>query len=106
MSSKVGRILIDSGLAKTVKRAYYCAMAELSRRPGSPVEIFEPERPSGPPVDVKDAYISVRRMMGIGRWRQTFGRMDPALAGNEDLAEIVQNIDLDGNEARDLRRWE
>ena len=25
--------------------------------------------------------------------------MDPALAGNEDVAGVVQNIELDGNEA-------
>ena len=94
VSSETGRILIESGLAKTVSRAYYCARADLSRRPG------------GPPVDVKDTYISVRWMMGMGRWRRQFGRMDPALAGNEDLEEIMKNIELDGNEERDLRRWE
>ena len=89
-----------------MSRAYYCARAELSRRPGSPVEIFDPERPSGPPVDVKDAYVIIRGIMGMGRWRRQFGRMDPALAGNEDLEEIMKNIELDGNEERDLRRWE
>jgi len=91
VSSETGRILIESGLAKTVSRAYYCARAELSRRPGSPVFFFEPERPCGPPVDVKAAYISVRWMMGMGRWRRQFERMDPALAGNEDLNEIMKN---------------
>ena len=32
-------------------------------------------------------------------------RMDPMLDGNEDLAEIVQNIQHDGTEGRDLLRW-
>ena len=32
--------------------------------------------------------------------------MDPMLDGNEHLAEIVRNIQLDGNEESDLLRWE
>ena len=102
----VVRVLLLSGLALTMSRAYYCARAEIARRPGSPVEIFEPERPTGPPVDVKDAYVSLRSLMGTGRLRRRFEDMDSALDGNEDLVEIVQNIQLDGDEASDLRRWE
>ena len=105
VSSEVGRILIDSGLVKTVLRAYYCTRVELSCRLGSSVEVQELERPSGTPVYVKDAYVSIHGIMGMGRWRRGFGRMDPALARNKDLEEIMQNIQLDGNEERDLRRW-
>ena len=99
------RVLIDSGLALTMSRAYYCARAEIARRPGSPVEIFDPERPAGPPVDVKDAFVSLRSLMGRGGVRRRFLMMDPSLDGNGDLAELVQNIHLDGNEASDLARW-
>jgi hypothetical protein len=69
------------------------------------VDFFEPERPTGPPVDVKDAFVGLRYMMGLGRLRGIFESMDPTLDGNEDLSEIVQNVLLDGNEASDLRRW-
>ena len=101
----VARILIDAGLALTLSRAYYCARAEIARRPGSPVEIFDPERPAGPPVDVKDAFVSLSSLMGREKVRQKFLAMDPALDGNGDLDEIVGNIQHDGNEAMDLARW-
>ena len=102
----VVRVLLRSGLALTMSRAYYCARAEVARSPGSPVEIFDPERPTGPPVDVKDAYVSLRSLMGTGKLRQRLQTWNLAIDGNEDLVEIVQNIQRDGNEASDLRRWE
>ena len=103
VSPEVGCILIGYGLAKTVSRAYYCARAEMVCPRGSPVGVGELVRPRGNPVDVEDAYMSIRGV--LRRWRWEFGRMDPALAGNEDLAEIMQNIQLDGNEERDFWRW-
>jgi len=99
------RVLLDSGLVLAMSRAYYCARAEIRGRPGSPVEIFDPERPAGPPVDVRDAFVSLRSLMGRGGLRRRLLAMDPALDGNGDLGEIVQNIQHDGNEARDLARW-
>ena len=101
--NEVARILIDAGLALTMSCAFYCTRAEIARCPGSPVEIFEPERPTGPPVDVKDAFVSLR---WLGKLRGRFERMDPRLDRNDDLDEIVRNIRLDGNEESDLLRWE
>ena len=89
---EIARILIDSGLAVTLSRAYCCARQEIACLPGT----------TGPPVDVKDAFVNLRWFV---RLRERFERMDPMLDGNEHLAEIVQNIQLDGNERRDLRRW-
>ena len=103
VSPEVGRILIDCRFAKTLSRAYYCARAELVCRRGSPVKVAELVCRRGNPVDVKDAYVSIRAV--LRRWHWEFGRMDLALAGNEDLAEIMQSIQLDGNEERDFRRW-
>ena len=99
------RVLLDSGLVLAMSRAYYCARAEIRGRPGSPVEIFDPERPAGPPVDVRDAFVSLRSLMGRGGLRRRLLAMDPALDGNGDLGEIVQNIQHDGHEAIDLARW-
>ena len=36
----VVRVLLVSGLALTLSRAYYCARAEIARRPGSPMEFL------------------------------------------------------------------
>ena len=91
VSPEVGRILIDSGLAQTMSRTYYCARAELVCRRGSR-------------VDARDAYVIICRV--VRKWRQEFGRMDPALVGNEDLAEIMWNIQLDGDEESEFERWE
>ena len=88
----MARILIDAGLALTISRAYYCTRKEIARRPGT----------TGPPVDVKDAFVSLRWFVKL---RERFERMDPMLDGNEHLDEIVRNIGLDGNEESDLLRW-
>ena len=67
--------------------AYYYARSELVCRRGSR-------------VDVKDTYLIIHGLVKM--WRQVFGRMDPGLIGNEDLAEIMRNIQLDGNEGRNF----
>ena len=89
---EIARILIDSGLAVTLSRAYCCARKEIARIPGFAVR----------PVDVKDAFVN---LLWFVKLRETFQNMDPMLDENEDLADIVQNIQLDGNERRDLLRW-
>ena len=89
VTPEVGRILVDSGLAQTMLRAYYCVRSELFRCRGSL-------------VDVRDAYLSIPRL--IKKWHQVFERMDPGLIGNEDLAEVMRNIQLDGNEGSDFER--
>ena len=83
VTPEVGHILVNSWLAQTMLRAYYYAISELVCRQGSR-------------VDVKDTYLIIRGLVKM--WRQVFWRMDPGLIGNEDLAEIMRNIQLDGNE--------
>ena len=89
---EMARILIDAGLALTISRAYYCARREIARLPGT----------TDRPVEVKGAFVSLRWFVIL---RERFEDMDPMLDGNEDLAEIVQNIQHDGLEGRDLLRW-
>ena len=89
---EIARILIDAGLAVTLSRAYCCARQEIARLPGT----------TDRPVDVKDAFVNLRWFVKL---RETFQNMDPMLEENEDLADILQNIQLDGNERRDLLRW-
>ena len=86
---EIARILFDSGLALTLSRAYYCARREIVRLPG----------PTDRPVEVRYAFVSLRWFIIL---RERFEDMDPR---NEDLAEIVQNIQHDGLEGRDLLRW-
>ena len=89
---EIARILFESGLALTLSRAYYCARREIARLPGT----------TDRPVEVKGAFVSLRWFVIL---RERFEDMDPMLDGNEDLAEIVQNIQHDGLEGRDLLRW-
>ena len=89
---EIARILFESGLALTLSRAYYCARREIVRLPG----------PTDRPVEVRYAFVSLRWFLIL---RERFEDMDPMLDGNEDLAEIVQNIQHDGLEGRDLLRW-
>ena len=80
---EMARILIDAGLAVTLSRAYCCARKEIARRPGT----------TGPPVDVKDAFVNLRWFVKL---RERFENMDPMLDENEDLAELCRTSNLMG----------
>ena len=82
----VAHILVDTGLAQVMLRGYYCARRELTCSWGSAIE-------------VRDACLSAHGL--VRKWRRVFGRMNPGLVGNEDLSEIMQNIQLDGDEEID-----
>ena len=82
------QILVDSGLARMMSRAYFCARSELVRHRGSR-------------IDVGDAFESISGL--VDGWRLVLDSMDPELPGNEDLAEIMRSIQLDEREESNLK---
>ena len=53
---------------------------------------------------MRDAYVSISGLMK--KWRRLFSRMDPEVVGNEDVAEIIRQIKLDGNEEGEFKEFE
>ena len=51
-----------------------------------------------------DAYVSISGLMK--NWRRLFLRMDPEVVGNEDGAEFLRQIKLDGNEEDEFEEFE
>ena len=84
-------ILVDTGLAQAMSCAYYCTRSELGRGRGSR-------------DDVRDAYVSIGGL--VRSWRRVFRHMDPGVVGNEDLAEIMCRIQLDGSEEDEFKEFE
>ena len=82
------QILVDSGVARTMSRAYFCARSELVRHWGSR-------------IDVGDAFESISGL--VDEWRPVVDSMDSGLPGNEDLVEIMQSIQLDEREESELK---
>ena len=74
-----------------MSRAYYCARSELGHGRGSR-------------DDVRDAYVSISGL--VRNLRCVFGRIDPGLNGNKDLAEIMRNIQLDGSEENEFEDFD
>ena len=85
------RILVDTGLLQAMSRVYYCARSEMDRGCGNR-------------DDVRDAYVSISGL--VRNWHRVFGCMDPGVVGNEDLAEIMRNIQLDGSEENKFEDFE
>ena len=90
-TTAAARILVDIGLAQAMARAYFCARSELGRGRGSQ-------------DDVRDAYVSISGLMR--NWRCLFTRMDPGSVGNEDVAEIMRQIHLYGNEEGEFEEYD
>ena len=84
------RFLVDIFLAKAIVCAYFCARSELGRGRGSR-------------DDVTDAYISISGLMS--NCRRVFLHMDPDFVGNEDVAEIMILIQLDGSEESEFEEY-
>ena len=85
------RILVDIDLAQAMAHAYFCARSELGRGRGGR-------------DDVRDAYVSISGLMR--NWRCLFTRMDPGSVGNEDVAEIMRQIHLYGNEEGEFEEYD
>ena len=77
------RILVATGMALAMSRAYHCARAELRLERGSP-------------LDVRDAFESIRRM--VVTWSPVIRGLDAGLVP----MEIMANIEVDGDEEEDL----
>ena len=90
-SAAVARVLLDIGMAKAMAQAYYCAKSELGRGRGGRNA-------------VRDAYVDISGL--VKEWRELFSRMDPGVVGNEDLAEILRQIELDGNEEEEFEEFD
>ena len=84
VTSKGARILVKSGLALAMSRAYHCARAELSYNRGDD------------PIDVRDTFESAQRM--VAHWLPALLDLDPDLVP----VEIYTNTRMDGSEERDL----
>ena len=54
--------------------------------------------------DVRDAYMSISRLMR--NWHRVFAFMDPGVVRNKDLAEIMRQIQLDGNEEGEFEEYD
>ena len=90
-SAAAARVLVNIGMAKAIAQACFYARSELGRgRRGRD--------------DVRDAYVSISGLMK--NWRRLFPRMDPEVVGNEDVAEIMRQIKLDGNEEGEFEEFE
>ena len=90
-SAAAARVLVDIGMAKAIAQAYFCARSELGRGRGGR-------------DDVRDAYVSISGLMR--NWRRLFSRMDPDSVRNEDVAEIMRLIQLDGSEESEFEEYE
>ena len=90
-TAAVARVLVDIGMAKAIAHAYFCARSELGRGHRSR-------------DDMRDAYVSISGL--IRNWRRLFSRMDPDSVKNEDVAEIMRLIQLDGDEEGEFEEYE
>ena len=84
-------MLLYIGMAKAMAQAYFCAKSELGMGRGGR-------------NDVRDAYVSISGL--VKEWRALFSRMDPEVVGNEDVAEILRQIELDGNEEEEFEEFD
>ena len=88
-TNMAARILVDIGLAQAIAQAYFCARSDLGRGRG--------HRES-----VRDAYVSISGL--VKKWRCLFAHMDTG--HDQDLAEIMRNIQLDGGEENEFGDFE
>ena len=83
VTAKGARILVGSGLALAMSKAYCCARAELKKNRGNPTL-------------VRDAFESARRM--LAQWIPAIYTLETTPI----IEEIYDNIKLDGDEEEDL----
>ena len=81
------RILLETGVARAVSRAYHCARKEL--------ELLRGDLDS-----VRYAYESISKLME--EWRPVFERMNTGPGEVEDLEEVLRLIELDTSEEHDF----
>ena len=89
-SAAAACVLVDIGMTKAMAQAYFCAKSELGMGRGGY-------------NNVRDAYVSISGLMK--KCRALFLRMDPEAVGNEDVAEILCQIELDGNEEGEFKEF-